>query len=291
MKKGKKISKKNEKKRWFYATITLAVLGLSLLSYGIYASNPSTQTLTGENEVNSFEIDIKPFENKANIKSLSPSIYQVSDFDPDAIDQIQNSFPGGLNQYIGTYSGINNLYRQTGLNEREPWNGFEIIIARHGMPTEPLYIGIRDDISYGLDPLTGDYDFLAYIDASGLPNADTFYWVGSDYQIPGITANDAWTIILISANDGGFDNYWMWACSDQNPYPRGEGQHWNGAEWVTAYDGVLDLCFRTYTIPNGNGGEEPTITITTTYTVIPMLFGGLSLIAAVVTGTKFYFFV
>lgn len=279
------MNKKKKMNILLSVAVALFLIGSLLLSYGVYSSNPSTQTLTGN--IN-FESDEKPFENKANIQSLSPSIYR-SDFDPEAIDQIQDSFPGGLNQYIGNdpLTGNNLLFRQTGFNDREPWNGFEVIIARHGMPTEPLYIGIRDDTSNYLDPLTGDYDYLGYIDASGLPASDAFYWVGKEYQIPGITANDEWAIILISANDGGFDNYWMWACSDQNPYSRGEARGWNGAEWVTAYGGVVDLCFRTYTIPNG--GEEPTIAITATYTVIPMAFGFLSLLgAAVVTGVRYF---
>lgn len=283
MKKTKRIKKMN----WFYATVVLVILGISLLSYGVYSSNISSHTMMGESgNAYQFETIEDPFE-KLHIKKIMPTVFGIMDFDPTAIDQIQDSFPNGLNCYIGTGPAGNVLPRQLGYNDREPWNGFEVIIGRHGMPTEPLYIGVRADTSTILDPLTGTYQYLGYIEASDLPSGDTFYWVGSD-QIISIIGTSTWSIILYSYNNGGTDDFWMWACSDQNPYSRGTGEFWDGSSWQP--DSSIDLCFRTYTIPNG-GGDPPDITISATYAVIPMFFGGLSLIAAVATGSKFYLFV
>lgn len=283
MKKTKRIKKMN----WFYATVVLVILGISLLSYGVYSSNPSTRTLIGteEGKQHTPNTNDDPAKTFSKIKQMEPSIFNIMDLDPNAIDQVQDSYP--VNQYIGLYGSGEHLYRQSGSNDREPWNGFEIIIMMHGTPTEPLYIGIRDNAD-DIDP----YTYGSYVGAysiSTLPNNDTLYWVGFEETLTDITSGTTWSIVLFSHNDGGLDNFWAWACDLQNPYSGGEACYWDFIQETWHTESFQDMCFRTYTIPNG-GGDPPEITITTTYSVIPMFFGSLSLVAAIATGSKFYFF-
>lgn len=288
MKKKQKKRIKN-KKVWFYATVTLVILGVSLMSYGIYASNPSmnTHTLGGSVIEGSFNVPL-------NVERMKVMEFNIQDFDPDAIDQSQFENPADFGLYVG-YSPLDPsllyIIEQIGWNDREPWNGFLMKVLRHGNPTEVLYVGVMDDFqSDPNDP--SNWDFIGYLDSASLPESDTWYWVGSDTQITGIVTNDMWGIVALSLNNGEWDHFWKWGASDVDVYARGNTRYWDdgASSWKVVSEGTVDTCFVTYTVPNGNGEEPPDIEISTSYTVIPMFFGGLSFIAAVATGSKFYFF-
>ena len=110
-------------------------------------------------------------------------------------------------------------------------------------------------------------------------------------EIPEIIASDNFGITAFSEDASYPDSFWTWALSDSNPYAGGLGRYYgNDDTWQSIRDGVTDFCFVTYTIPNGSPPpppEPPVITISTTSTVT-MAFGGVSLLAAVITGSRYF---
>jgi hypothetical protein len=91
--------------------------------------------------------------------------------------------------------------------------GFGIQIARHGIPSEPLYIGLTRD-NFPSNPFNvSSYVFFDGIDASALPLADTSYWVHAQINLTNTISSPVYVIALTDA-DFNDTSFWAWeTCS------------------------------------------------------------------------------
>lgn len=286
MKKRKKISKKKiKKKTWKYITLVFIVVGISLLGFSAFPIVISHVPSTISNTV-PYDIDLDEFDivNAERIGILA-------DPPPETLDQWQDVMNCDYQIGAGGY-----WMAQSVKNYREPLTAFVVGLARHGLPLygglpAPIYIGIMDPLNDPHDPR--NFDYIGYIMPSDIPE-DEFHWIGKyplDISIP---ANTFFGVVVISESSDPDSGYWLLAANDANPYDRGVLGCRNFVDHIWNCEPIndckSDMCFATYTIEGDDPPPDPpVITITSTYTIITQFFGGLSLIAAVVTGSKFFF--
>jgi hypothetical protein len=269
-----------KKENWKYLTIVLVIAAVGLLIFSSVTAFPSemsvNQTHTGE----TYEA----------INIGTQNAYIITDFDPNELDQVQDSLSVYYKIGVGSH-GCSIL--QPVVNDREPMTGFQVAIAKHGTPSSDLYIGIMYP-TYG-NPFDGqNYMIAGAISASDVPQADTFYWFGmdcSDYPLDISSGPPALAIVLMSTDNPDDSNYWMWGGGSGDPYPTYRPRGWSTQDNAWQNDmlpdaGTIDMCFATYTT-SGGGGEVPTITIATT-TWVTTISGIFSLIGAFLSGSKYF---
>lgn len=258
-----------KKEHWMYMTVILFTAAMLLMFGSFYAASPNIITTPQYNFIGSIDEPI----HMDNIAILS--------LDPDALDQVQTS--GDNSVAIGSSSWL----MQSGYNDREPFTGFLMCIAEHGTTTQPIYIGV---MLSPLDPQDWDnWAFVGVLNPDVLPKKDTFYWIGFDLEsdpLP-IDAGEDWYLLAMSMDDPSDGNCWAWKIDDQQSYSRGTAMAFDGNNW---HSGPYDMAFKTYTIEgNGGGDGEPSVTITSTYQVAVYQFlGSVSLLGAVISGTKYF---
>jgi len=200
--------------------------------------------------------------------------------DPDALDQLQDDMTG-VNLGAGTFHVAQGV-----INDRSPLTAFCVCVARIGMPEDPLYIGIMDSLK---DPRYGEnYLVLGELTSDILPQENKFYWVTLELSSPlDIPAGQKFYIVMISDDNPLDGDFWSMAGSTINPYNRGIAWRWtpeNGWQPLGIpgefQPGEYDMCFATYTVPGGGGGQ-PQISITYSSEVLTAI-GVLSLLGAVV---------
>lgn len=268
--------KKIKDKYWKYATIIFMIVGIASLFLSDAVAFPY------EIEVNSTDDNSRTYEMN-NMGACNA--YIITDFDSDEIDQIQDF----LDVYykIGVGSGGCSVL-QPAVNDREPMTGFQVAIGRHGTPSNGIYMGIMYP-NYN-SPFDGDnYMLLGFLEATGVPEADTFYWFGiSDKNLDIPSGQNALAIVVMSVDDPSDSDYWMWGGGSGNPYGTYRPRGWNSQdnEWQNEMlDGTVDMCFVTYTT-GGGGGEAPDISITTMSWVTANI-GFACLIGAAISGCKY----
>lgn len=264
-----------KKKIWLYLTTMFTVFGIVFLVYSVYAVSPEHSTISVSQQA-----FIGSIEEYAHVNNLI-----ITSLDPEDLDQAQTSMPGGLNIAIGSgSSGYGSWIMQSGYNDRYPFTGFQIGLAEHGTTTEPIYVGV---MLGKLDPQDeNNWAVIARLDPGVLPEKDTFYWLGLDLEDDPLSIGPGqnWYLLAISMDDPVDGNWWMWGCSDQQPYPRGTAMAFDGSNW---HDMPYDMTFKVYTVEGGEP-EEPEITITSNYQVVSQFLGSLSLLGAVVSGVKYF---
>lgn len=277
------------KKNWLYATIIFISIGLSLIIYGVYGFNITSNMDFVEMDIGD-EFKYSYLSDDLEMEA-DDDVFTISEIDPDALDQFQLQQANGYGLFVGvnTATGNLNIYQQDGWNDREPWNAFSFVVAKSGTPIHPLVVGVMKN--HNRDPTNdNNYKFLGSLYPSQLPESDHYYKISCEQLISDIYDYDVWAIVMFSFNNNYPDGMWIWAGNENNPYPRGWARiydYWDENDWVDIQSRNVDLLFETYTIPPDNPSEPPVISISSDYNVISMFIGGVSWIAAVGTGSKF----
>ena len=272
-----------KKKLWLYMAIAFAIAGILLFTYAFTFDTVSAVKSATIFHQYTFEAKLK------HMKYLD--MVSIQSLDPDQLDQSQEQIGNDVKAYA-----IGPMWVCQGVkNDRSPIYGFSMILGEYheGVPTtEPIYIGITSSLLTGSQLYDLDnWDAVGYMNPGTLPEIGVFYWVTYELNTPlNIPAGQTFYIIAISEDQSYGDvNWWQWATAGDlgDVYPRGSNYVYNGESWD---DSWRDMCFRTYTTPNGgNGDGEPLqITITSNYQVAAQFIGSLSLLGAVVSGTKYF---
>lgn len=257
-----------KKKNWKRVAIIFIVLGFVLWGISAFISpatilESSDYTFTGT------------LEDPIRVDNLI-----ITSLDPADLDQQQSEVT--MYYVVGSDSSGCYWIMQSVWNDRFPFTGFQIALGEHGTTTEPIYIGVMSD---EYDPTNWDkWEVIGRLDPGVLPEKDTLYWVGLDLEDDPLQIGRRCYVLAISEDGPLNGNYWIWGVSTNEPYLRGTGMNWGGSGWT---DVAMDTCFRTYTI-EGPPSEPPDITITTTSQVVTQVLGSLSLLGALIAGTRYF---
>ena len=207
---------KEKNKNWKYMTIVLIITGILSLVFASVTAFPSEMSVNATTRSETYEMT------NAGIRSA----YILTDLDPDEIDQMQDLLSVYYRIGVGS-SGC--PIAQPVVNDREPMTGFQAAIAKHGNPSNDLYIGIM--YPYDNDPFDGqNYMIAGSISTGAVPQADTFYWFGmdlSDYPLDISSGPPALSIVLMSIDNPDDSDYWMWGGGSPNPYSTYRPKGWS----------------------------------------------------------------
>lgn len=269
-----------KKKLWKYITMIFTIAGIGLWIFSAVGMGMDSIIESGVSSHRTFD---EP-------SSLQINNIVITSFDPRDLDQAQETTgsPNGICIGYNPSQGYGYWAMQLGYNDREPLTGFQVAILEHGNPTKPIYIGIMRG---QLDPAAWvNWIWYGYLNPGSLPQKDVYYWVGADFSNNpiDIEAGEEWYIAVISIDPTTGNNHWAWGCNPDNPYPRGNLLNWDVTWKNIAGTPDFDGCFRTYTTEGQQPPQEPpAITITSNYQIISQFLGSLSLLGAVISGTKY----
>lgn len=153
----------------------------------------------------------------------------------------------------GKYNGDGNSKQflgQTMENTNSPVTGFGLIIGRHGMPVDPLIIGLNMG-GPPADPMSPDGWTNGYgvINAADIPTADEFYWLTAVLDTPIPTPTAHLFLAAVTNADYTADSYWSWAACEGIPSGFNQGEAWTIADgWYAIPD---TLSYLTWTQGTG----------------------------------------
>ena len=278
------MAKKNMKrnKRWAKISVMLAIIGVILIAVPMIISASSDIVMKNN-----------AFYDMGDLDDLSLSNAQpltITSLDPEDLDQSQTTTgsPSGLAIGKNPNNGWGYWALQTGYDNREPITGFQVLVSRIGVPTEPLAIGFMSGKKNPADPTSWIWWGALY----ELPEEDVDYWVGADFSSDPIEidAGETWYLTLVSDDQTCMEHFWSWGGSPGNQYTRGQLFTLYDGGWGTGQLGAdYDTCFRIYTTPGENPPpEEPVINIAfSNWTVISEIAGLGAFLGAAISALKY----
>lgn len=271
-----------KKEHWKYLSLSLSIISIILLLYSTiaFAIEPSMINVDTHRENNDLSINdiLLKDKNKAFISA-------DMNIPPTGVDQYQNEYTNTVfvtyDYWWGQLVGFGGETRHI--------TGYCMGIARRGIPTEPLIMGICDE-----DSLEHTAIKMVSLQPSYLEEADTVYWIGLDFSDSPVTVYGDYKPMLFCASDdvSTDGNFWMWGISETNPY---DGQYdFKLYDYATSsfvnHEANWDGTFLVFT-EEASAGDSPVITITTSsWVVASQALGILSLLGGVVSGIKFRWF-
>lgn len=249
-----------KEKTWKYMSIVLIIISIVVLLTVFYPLNDDVLTLSNNvtlkkiGNINVTKINSEKVVFTAPEKTYTPSGVEVS----------QTKLTGGL--IISKYHG---WIQTIQLNGTRHVNKVEFGIARKGMPDDVIAFGITKKGSYWYG------ERWATISPEDLPEEYAAYWISVEFKSNPWIDDDIW-IGVVSTADQTDSAYWMWAYSDQNPYPGGDmikvREDWSFDGHETEYDGT----FMVYTEEAAPQPPQISISIQTqVLTSLVLLFAGV----------------
>ena len=268
---------KKGKKKWILITNCLTIVGLSLFFYQV-ESKPLMQSIQPTTiQQGNYELTIL-----GPLDRINPGDF----IGMGDIDQQQTKVDMGY--LIGPVTNNRGWYAQAVQNDRTPCDAFSVTIGYHGNPDKKLYCGLMSPL---MDPrlIPDNYQRIAWIDMSimGHYDPDTVYWLRVDNSYTPFPGK-IFSLVFVTEHVPTSEDYWFTGAGSNNPYPRQVCRSWCFQEehWCSAI--TDDLCFKTYTAPDGGGDEEPAISISTNSWVVTQTMGILSIVGAVISGVKIF---
>jgi len=173
------------------------------------------------------------------------------------------------------------------------FTGVSIEVSRHGMPDGDLYIGLMH-VASDMTDIDHLFEYCGFWPE--LIPEDTPIWLGFEFSEPVESINTLFLVVFTYATPDYPNNYWTWRIATDNPVDSGL----SGVDCLYYYDfdynhwdreDIWD-CDGTYRIYAQEGGQEPpSISISSNTTVAIATYTGIiSLLCAVVSGTKYKWF-
>lgn len=275
-----------EKKHWKITTIVLVIFAVFLIAYPVVSQPDSSNTISIKENTVIKEVRVR--------QAITPTIY--TDLSQNQIDQYQDV----IGNEVKTVPIGPSWVCQGFVNDRRPMYGFSILVGEHGTSSKPLIFGLMNARLEGSELYdTSNWDAVAVLNPNTLPEKDKLYWLTVEFNDFSLhyADNEKVQIVAVCEDYDYEDNTWFfWGCSGDKGNVYGDGKAWRyeNEQWVV-WDDVGDTCFITFTTetsdpPNGepDPDEPPSLGISLTTSVISQTAGIISLIGAILSGSKFY---
>jgi len=269
-----------KKEHWKYLSLSFSIISTLLLVYSVVlpaVTGINMIDVSTEQKNSGLSIDdmVMNIDREGTLK-VTPTNIPVT---VDGIDQSQEEYTRGAyvcyDYWWGQLVGFGGETRHI--------NGYRLGIARHGTPTESLFMGICDEDSL-------DYTKAKTVEVppSALAESDKLYWMGLDFLDSPVAIFGSYKPVFFCASDDVHTdgNYWLWAIAEDNPY---DGQYdfraydFDSDDFIN-FEADWDGTFLVYTEEAG-GGEPPVISISINTYI--QTAGLISLLGAVLSGTKY----
>ena len=261
-----------KKEHWKYLTLSLSIISLVFLAYGFMFSSASGVNVT---EYAPIAIESTSYD-AVTISLAGPVQTGVS----DGIEILQDEWTAAL--YISRQRPAVGYAQSIVFDGIRHTNGFDMLIARIGEPTEPIVLSIDYQKSIG-ESYQGQRSTQIYSD--DLPKESILYWVGHSFgENPFV--EDSLFVTAVSIDDQTDGNYWVWAFSDENPYTGGMMLKINQDLTYGTVDSDWDGTFAIYTEEAAGGGDEPPVISISINTYIQTA-GLISLLGAALSSIKY----